>query len=147
MRKRTSRGRVALAVLAAVLAVGALSPAAATASSDPVELTFSKVFVGGGMWQGSVSGDISGGLTSQITELTVEGSTWQVEFDWIVSAGDQSFTAHLAGLVNTQTGRVVMNGTVVQGYLLGAQVHEEGQIINANGDAVGSIQIMPASAG
>jgi hypothetical protein len=58
------------------------------------------------------------------------------------------FTAHLTGTLNTRAGKVIMNGAVVEGWLLGAQVHEEGQLIDsATFGFEGSIRIMPASAG
>jgi hypothetical protein len=41
-----------------------------------------------------------------------------------------------------------MNGAVIDGWLLGAQVHEEGQLVNPNTLGFeGSIRIMPATAG
>ena len=134
-----------LIVVVAVLAAVVAAPAA-TSSSAPVRLTFEKVNQGNATWSGSVSGDISGGLTTELKTLRVAGPIWHVTFDWIVSSGEKSFTARLKGTVNTETGRVVMNGRVVEGYLLGARVAERGQLINANGDAAGTIRIMPATA-
>ena len=59
----------------------------------------------------------------------------------------QSFVADLAGVLNIETGAVVMNGTVVEGYLLGAQVHEEGQLIDADTLRFqGTIQVTAAEA-
>lgn len=134
------------AVLVIAVLVAAIAAPAATASSAPVRLTFEKVNQFDGTWKGSVAGDIEGGLTTRILSLREAGPIWHVTFDWIVDAGDKSFTARLNGTVNTETGRVVMNGRVVEGYLLGARVAERGQLINANGDAVGTIRLMPASA-
>jgi hypothetical protein len=58
------------------------------------------------------------------------------------------FTAHLTGALNTMTGKVIMNGAVVEGWLLGAQVHEEGQLVDpATLGCDGAIRIMPAAAG
>ena len=71
----------------------------------------------------------------------------QVTFDWIITAGAESFTAHLSGVLNTQTGAVVMNGTVVDGFLRGAQVHEVGQLVNpAALGFEGTISVMPSTA-
>ena len=45
------------------------------------------------------------------------------------------------------TGPGVWHGTVVSGYLRGAQVHEEGQLVNpATIEFAGSIRLMPATA-
>lgn len=135
----------ALTVAGVVGAIGATSPAAA--ASDPVRLTFDKHQVAPGVWQGTVSGDITGALTTKLLSLEVTGSIWQVTFDWIVEAGSSSFTARLDGTLNTTTGAVVMDGTVTEGHLLGARVHEEGQLVDPTTlEFVGSIQIMPATA-
>jgi hypothetical protein len=130
----------------ASLAVAAAAPAAA--SSEPLRLSFDKSSVAPGVWQGTVDGDISGDLTTALTDLRVAGPIWHVRFDWIVSAGDSSFVADLSGILNTETGAVVMDGIVVEGYLLGAQVHEEGQLVDPGTLRFqGSIQLMPATAG
>jgi hypothetical protein len=135
-----------LVVATTALAAGA---ATATASSEPVRIGFDKsisdptAFV----WTGTVSGDVSGTLTTRLTGLEVSGPIWRVRFDWIIAADAQSFVADLSGILNTDTGQVVMNGTVVEGWLSGAQVHEEGQLVDpATLRFVGEIQLMPASA-
>lgn len=148
----TTRPRVS--VLVGLLAAGLLSvglsfaaPASATA---PLSLTFEKEAIEVGVWEGSVSGDVDGDLRTVLTSCTgpnpCSGTVWHVEFDWIIDAGAQSFTAHLRGVLNTRTGAVVMNGTVVDGYLQGARVHEEGHLVDA---AImrfeGSIHVMPAT--
>jgi opacity protein-like surface antigen len=138
---RVVGGLVAMMACAALLA-----PSAAQATS-PVHLTFDKSASGPGTWQGTVSGDVSGDLTTVLRDLRVTGDVWHVEFDWIVSAGSQSFTARLDGILNTETGAVVMNGRVIDGYLVGARVHEEGQLVDPGTlRFVGSIRIMPDSA-
>jgi hypothetical protein len=66
-----------------------------------------------------------------------------VTFDWIIDAGERSFVADLRGTLNTNTGRVVMNGTVVEGWLLGARVHEQGQLVDPETlRFVGQIRVM-----
>lgn len=140
-------GVLLLAVFA--LLVGP-APAVAHEGAEPVELTFEKVLVGPGyVWAGSVDGDLQGGLVTELTALEISGAIWLVEFDWIVDTGDEhSFTAHLQGILNTTTGAVVMNGVVTEGWMEGAQVHEEGQLVNPATSAFqGTIQIMTRSAG
>jgi len=133
---------VALTALATSLLV---SPA--MAANDPVRLSFDKALVDpAGVWEGTVSGDVDGDLTTELLSLEVTGAIWHVTFDWIVTAGDQSFVATMDGILNTKTGGVVMNGTVTSGWLLGAQVHEEGQLIDpATLRFVGEITILPAT--
>lgn len=139
--------RVLVLVLLTTVLVGG-SAQRAVASNQPLRLTFHKVGVAPGVWQGTVSGDIEGTLTTQLLDLEVSGPIWRVKFDWIVEAGPSSFTARLGGILNTETGAVVMNGKVLEGFLLGAQVHEEGKLIDpATLGFAGTIQLMPATQG
>jgi hypothetical protein len=146
------RLRFVFAGVLLLFAVGLLAtalPAAAQSAVAPVSLTFDKAIVDpAGVWEGTVAGDLEGDLTTVLTALEISGPIWHVEFDWIVDTGDEySFTAHLSGILNTYTGGVVMNGRVSEGYLLGAQVHEEGQLIDPETLRFqGSIQLMPATA-
>jgi hypothetical protein len=129
------------------VALATIAPTA-TAANAPVRLSFDKVAVAPGMWQGTVSGDIAGDLATQLLSLDVTGPIWHVTFDWRIEAGPSSFTARLSEILNTETGGVVMDGTVVTGYLLGARVHEEGQLIDPlDLEFVGSIRVAPATAG
>lgn len=118
--------------------------------SAPVNLTFAKVATDpAGIWQGTVGGDITGQLETRLLSKTESGPVWHVSFDWIVTADDpaQSFTARLKGTLHTTTGKVVMNGQVTEGWLEGAQVHEEGQLTNPETLAFeGKIRIMAGSA-
>jgi hypothetical protein len=137
-----------LLLLVLTAAVVAAAPVAPAASAEPLQLSFDKSSVAPGVWHGTVEGDISGSLTTVLTDLRITGTIWQVRFDWIIEAGDRSFTADLSGVLNTETGSVVMNGNVVEGFLDGAQVHEEGQLIDpATLRFQGSIRLMPATTG
>jgi hypothetical protein len=149
MVERRSR-RLWAATLVALLATGLLILAVPARASAPLQLTFEKESVGIGMWEGTVSGDINGDLTSRLTACSgpnpCSGQVWHVEFDWIIDAGADSFTAHLSGVLNTKTGRVVMNGPVVEGFLEGAQVHEQGHLTDAATLSFeGTIRVMPDS--
>jgi hypothetical protein len=137
-----------LVVATTAVAAGAAGAPSASASNEPVRLVFDKSISDpvAHVWTGTVSGDVSGGLTTRLTSLRVSGPVWQVRFDWIVDAGEHSFVADLGGTLNTDTGQVVMNGTVVEGWLRGAQVHEEGQLVDpATLRFIGEIRVMPAS--
>jgi hypothetical protein len=137
-----------LVLITLVLSALAAAAPAANASSAPVRLSFDKVAVEPGVWEGTVAGDIDGALTTRLLSNDIRGPVWHVTFDWIIDAGAQSFTARLSGVLNTRTGKVVMNGNVISGYLLGAQVHEAGQLVNpATLEFAGSIRVMPATAG
>ena len=137
-------------IVAALVVLIALVPAAAAQSTNAtICMEFEKTIVNpAGVWEGSVSGGVNGNLTTQLQSLEVTGNIWHVVFLWIVDAGDQSFTATMDGILNTGTGGVVMNGTVTEGWLLGATVHEAGQAQDAAGaNFVGQICVMPATAG
>lgn len=146
MKQRISH--IVMVIMA--LAIGLVPQVASAGNSSPVYLDFNKSIVDpAGVWQGTVSGDIEGDLTTVLTDLRVTGPIWHVEFDWIIDSEDDNydFTAHLTGVLNTETGGVVMNGNVVDGYLLGAQVHEAGQLVDpVTLSFEGSIRIMPATA-
>ena len=138
-----------------IIAVGAFAfaalPQAASAQSasnmSPVRIEFDKQGGVAGIWHGMVGGDVTGDLTTQLTSAHQTGQILHVTFDWIIDAGAQSFTAELEGTLNLQTGAVVMNGTVVEGWLVGARVHEEGQLVDpATGRFQGRILIFPATA-
>lgn len=122
---------------------------AAADNSAPLYLSFEKADPDGNyIWNGAVSGDVSGDLETRLLSARQTERILHVEFDWIVDAGPQSFTARLKGILDLQTGSVTMNGTIIEGYLAGAQVHEEGQMVDAaNSGFVGTIRITPATAG
>jgi hypothetical protein len=137
-------------VVTGLLAVG-VSRAAPASATEPLRLTFEKQAVAAGLWEGTVVGDVDGDLTTVLTGCTgpspCSGQIWHVEFDWIIDAGAKSFTARLSGILNTQTGNVVMTGSVVDGYLQGARVDEQGQLVDAATLRFeGTIRVMPATA-
>ena len=104
--------------------------------------------VGPGTWAGTVAGDVTGSLRTVLNAAEVSDGILHVNFDWVIGAGSQSFTANLDGTLSLKSGRVVMNGTVVDGWLAGAHVHEQGQLAPDLGPGCfrGSIRIAPASA-
>lgn len=133
------------------LLISASGSALAQDTADPMSgvtyLFFDKTAIAEGTWEGTVGGDIVGILNTQLLAIEIVGPVWFVEFDWIVEAGDQSFTARMTGTLNTLTGTVVMTGEVVDGYQLGMQVYEQGQMANsATGRFQGTILILPAEA-
>src|SRR4029450_9823253 len=62
-------------------------PAPARAA-PPLPLSFEKAAVGAGVWQGTVSGDVDGDLTTLLTACTgCSGGILHVEVDWIIPPG------------------------------------------------------------
>lgn len=143
---------VLLFVLAMSVAGLAWAGPVAAEPNAPLIVTFDKTLSDpAGVWTGTVDGACGEGtLTTTLTALRIDGPIWNVAFDWDVDGADCAFVAHLKGTLNTRTGRVIMNGTVVDGdeSLSGAQVHEEGQLVNPEILRFrGTIQVMPATAG
>ena len=145
--------RFAILISIASFLVGSL--ASAQNDSAPVNLSFYKCDVTEAnleadfVWHGTVSGDINGDLMTQPTSVDDSQPIWQVEFNFSIDADDPSkdMTIHLKGTLNTNTGQVVMNGEVAEGYLLGAQVHEMGQLVDAEKSCFeGTIRINPRTA-
>ena len=137
-----------LSMLAVVLLALTTGSIFAAEDNAPVYIEFAKADPDGNfIWNGAVSGDVNGDLETVLLEARQSGWILHVVFDWIVD-GDCSFTARLNGILDTQSGRVLMNGRVIEGCWQGAQVHEEGQLVNpADSGFEGVIRIMPGSAG
>lgn len=142
--------RICIIAMLAAFALTAFPQAASASASgnlSPIQLQFDKQGGANGIWNGIVSGDVQGSLTTQLLSVEPAGPVLKVRFAWIVDAGNQSFTSVLDGTLNTLTGQVEMDGTIVEGWLVGAQVHEEGQMVDpATGRFQGTIMIFPATA-
>ncbi|MBI1296746.1 hypothetical protein GC175_17460 [bacterium] len=144
MNKQTRRSIVVMVVMA-VLAI--FSPMSLRAQEDgAINLTFAKAAVDEGVWEGTVGGDVEGNLHTVLLSADTSAPIWQVEFDWIIDADDKSFTARMSGTLNTETGAVAMQGEVIEGWLLGAAVQEEGQLVDAETSAFeGTIRVVPSA--
>ena len=114
----------------AVAGVGAQTQAR---GGDPVEVTFTKfvpVFPAlVGVTGGEVPGTFSGAVLSR--DPFDNGTIVQLEARYEVTAADpaHSFVAVIEGKQNNQTQHAVLNGTVISGWLVGAQVHVTYDII------------------
>lgn len=147
--------RVVKSTLAAAVLVGvclALAAAAPASNQGQAAKTLHLSFVKTanpfheGVWQGTVSGDINGRLTTKLLAASGGGPVLDVRFDWIISAGAKSLTARMDGTLNLETGEVAMSGSVIQGYLLGARTSERGQLVDPKTSTfAGSILITPAA--
>ena len=142
--------RKLIVLLAALSTAVALGAATAGAANDPVRVTFDKHLVDPASltFAGTTAGDAPGTLVSKLVSIDgVSGPIFHITFDWIVSAGDRSFVARTSGIWNTGSGLVEMNGSVTSGYLQGAQVHEQGRLVDPETlEFQGLLQLMPATA-
>jgi hypothetical protein len=136
-------------LIAGLLAAAAVAATNASTANAPVRVTFDKHLVDAGTltFAGTTDGDAPGTLTSQVVTIeAVTGPVYHVTFDWFVSAGAKSFVARTSGIWNTERGLVTMNGSVTSGYLTGAQVHEQGELVDASTLRFqGVIQVIPGT--
>lgn len=138
-----------LAVVALVVfALGATS-ATASASNAPVVIPFEKHWVSPGHYVGTACDGAS--LDMQMSNSYETGDAQHFTATFVLTGlpGGHSFTAVLQGIFNNSTGGTVLNGTVTDGWLAGAQIHEEGQFVGvtATGGPIfnGTLQIMGSS--
>jgi hypothetical protein len=127
----------ALALVMMALPVGASNPGQEIVYFDKAYNAAESTAAGTAVFTGTVDGAVSGTLKSTLLEVTEKGNgtILLVTFEWAVedddmSDGDQSFMAEASGTLNNSTGKVVMNGEVVSGYLAGAKFIEEGQLVD-----------------
>jgi hypothetical protein len=154
---KTINNPIYATLAAAALAVSLLAPTSARADdSAPVHLTFEKTLAGPGPapylfhFTGSFSGDFSGQLwVGQLVREFVDEQHQIVHVvaDYVFTADDgiHSFTARVEGHANFHTSEAVLNGVVTAGWLEGAQVQDEFDILGG-GHFQGTFRISPASA-
>lgn len=129
-----------VAALVTVLLVG--TPVAA--AQRPIVLEFEKQWAAADYYLGTVEG--GGTIEMRLFDKSVIGNTQHFSATVEVDSPSRSFTALVRGQINFSTGRVVLNGSVTSGWLAGAQVQEQSQLVDpVAGRFIGSIQIMPAS--
>ena len=144
--------------------VAGVAPAQTQASGgDPVEVTFTKWITAFPALAGVAGGDVPGTFAGAVLSLDPfdNGTIVQLEARYEVAGANpaHSFVAHIEGKQNNQTQQAVLNGTVMAGWLAGAQVHVTYNIIvPATGTSCvpsapvnsrcfqGTIRILPGSA-
>ena len=122
----------------------------------PVEVTFTKWVPAFPTLAGVTGGDVPGTFAGAVLSRDQfdNGNIVQLEARYEVIGQDatHSFVAHIEGKQNNETQKAVFNGTIIEGWLLGAQVHVTYDRIApcpAFGQAVcftGVIRVMPGSA-
>lgn len=130
---------IAMAVMT-ILLVG--TPVAA--AQRPIVLEFEKQWAAPDYYVGTVEG--GGTIEMWLFDKSVIGNTQHFSATVEVASVSGSFTAVVRGQINFSTGRVVLNGSVTSGWLSGAQVHVQSQLVDPDtGRFIGTIQIVPAS--
>ena len=131
-------------MLTAVAVVAAIAGPVA-AGNRPIVLEFEKAWAAPDYYVGTVAG--GGTIEMWLSDKSVIGNTQHFDATVSVSCASGAFTAFVSGEINFSTGRVVLNGTVTSGWMAGAQVQEESQLLDPDtGSFAGTIRIMPASA-
>jgi hypothetical protein len=132
----------------ALLAAGALAGFAGTATASDASLVipFEKHWVGPGHYVGTACD--GGAIDMQLSNSSVTGDVQHFTATVQLSCPARgASTAVLDGRFNFTSGRTVLNGSVVDGWLAGAQVHEEGQLVDLDPlTFVGTVRLMPGSA-
>lgn len=139
-----------LVALAAALAVAV----PAGASNAAIVIPFEKQFVGSvedgpegpaNYYVGTAGDD--GTIEMWVYGSRVTGGVQHFTATLKLSIGGESLTAVLEGRFNFSTLRVVLNGDVVEGWLAGARVHEESELVGFDPlTFAGTIRLMPGSA-
>ena len=129
----------------------------------PVEVTFTKWVTAFPAMAGITGGDVPGTFAGAVLSRDPfdNGTIVQLEARYGITAANpaHSFVAHIEGKQNNPTQQAVLNGTVTDGWLVGAQVHVTYDVIvPATGTSCvpgaplnrtcfqGTIRILPGSA-
>lgn len=145
--------RKILALVVVALTALAVSAAGVSASSSSIVIPFEKHAVGPGHYVGT-AGD-GGTIELQVYDSRFTGGDPETSDHWVqhfkatlqLTVGGQSLTAALDGQFNFTTRQTVLDGVVLDGWLSGAQVHEEGKVTGFSPlTFVGTVRLMRGSA-
>jgi hypothetical protein len=111
-----------------------ISPASSAAGAQtqasggaPIEVTFTKWVTAFPTLAGVSGGDVPGTFAGVVLgrDPFDNGNIVQLEARYEVIGQDaaRSFVAHIEGKQNNETQEAVFNGTIIEGWLVGAQVH------------------------
>ncbi len=127
-----------LALILAIVLAGGLASASqvrTVKADDSLNLTYSKWFFPSfPTMTGIVGGDIEGTFGGHVISATpsADGRFLLLKAEYIVMAGQQSFTAHVEGKQNIATGKAVLHGVVTFGWLTGERVLAKFQAYNSS---------------
>jgi sugar lactone lactonase YvrE len=119
-----------------------------TPRSRPISIAFKKSPVDANTWVGSVDTDLDGvfsdgSLLYEQISSRVTGKTVHFAGIYTVETPFYSFTARMDNQLNLNNGSIRGNGTVVEGWMDGTQVHLEADLVP--GGVAGVMQLMPGS--
>ena len=146
--------RKSFALLVFVVAALAVSVSGVSASNSSIVIPFEKHAVGPGHYVGT--GGDGGTIEMQVYDSRFTGGDPETSDHWVqhfnatlrLTVGGQSLTATLEGQFNFTTRQTVLDGVVLDGWLSGAQVHEEAKLTGFSPlTFVGTVRLMRGSAG
>ena len=143
--------------------VAGMGAQARNSGGDPVEVAFTKWITAFPAMAGVTGGDVPGTFAGAVLSWDPfdNGTIVQLEARYEVTGADpaHSFVAHIEGKQNNPTQKAVLNGTVIEGWLVGAQVQVTFDVIQPPAGAScvpaapadrtcfqGTIRILPGSA-
>ena len=142
------------AVVLAVLAVSLMAVAipASAAGQGPLRITFKKCFVEdkgpfGGHYEGKVAGDLGEGDVTFTFESVLHGEViWQFSGIYTITTDQGTISAFAEGIDNLRSGsgHDVLNGEVIAGDHLGAQVQVRAHDTDGGACSEGTITITPS---
>ena len=145
--------RMLLALVVTALAALAVATSGVSASSSSIVIPFEKHAVGPGHYVGT-AGD-GGTIEMQVSDSRFTGGDPETSDHWVqhfkatlrLTVDGQSLTAALDGQFNFTTRQTVLDGVVLDGWLSGAQIHEEAQVVGFSPlTFVGTVTVMRGSA-
>lgn len=152
--KLTRFRRIAAATLAAVAATLLFQTSITRAAGQaPLSIYFEKCFVEdggpfGGHYEGTVSGDLGVGTVIFTIESVVPGDViWRFSGVYTITTSQGTISAFAEGIDNLRSGsgHNVLNGEVIAGDHLGAQVQARAQDTNGGACSQGTITITPGN--
>jgi hypothetical protein len=104
----------------------------ANSGAANVEVTFTKWIPTFPTLAGVTGGDVPGTFAGEVLSFVDNGTVAEVKAQYEVIGTDagHSFVAIVEGTQNNQTQKAVLNGTVVEGWLVGARVHATFDVIS-----------------
>jgi hypothetical protein len=137
-------------------ALGTGTQTQANGGAANIDVTFVKWITAYPMMAGRTGGSVEGTYAGEVlSRIPFENGTivqLDARYEVIDPLGEHSFIAHISGSQNLQIKSAVLNGTITEGWHVGAQVHVTFDVISpcpAEGKPacfVGTIRIMPGSA-
>jgi hypothetical protein len=134
-----------IGTLMALLAATLLAGPAVAADQRPIVLEFDKQWAAPDYYVGTITG--GGTITMSLYDKSIRGNTQHFSATVEINIAEGSSIAAVHGAFNFSTGKVVLTGAVTSGWLAGARVLEESQLVDVDTFRfLGSVQLMPASA-